>query len=87
MQRVIKEHAKRDDILHTSVITNDSPGLMTENFSNTVKKSQTFQLSRSNSITQSSKSFRHFSVKGHIGFNLLKIFDASGDAGTDFGED
>jgi hypothetical protein len=75
------------DILHTSVITNDSPGLMTEKFSNTVKRTQTFQLSRSNSITQSLKTFRHFSIKEYIGFSLLNIFDVSGDAGTDFGED
>lgn len=59
---------------------------MVEKFSTSIKKAQSFSLSRSSSITESAKSFSHFNVKAHVGVSFAGV-DAGVDGGADFGQD
>ncbi len=66
------------------MITNDSPAKTSEVVSNTVKKTQSFEISYSKSIAQSAKSFSKFSLQASIGGKFLGI-GASVDTTTEFG--
>jgi hypothetical protein len=55
---------------------------MKEKLTNSIKKTQSFTLTRSSSISESSKSFSHFSVKGKVDFKVV-----GAEAGAEFGQD
>jgi hypothetical protein len=86
----MKQHVKKVDLLHTSVLTNDSPAKLTEEISNEVKKTQSFEISYSKSIAESWKFFYHFSVHASVSAKFLGIgasVDTTHEFGFDYGKD
>ncbi len=69
--------------MQTSTLTNDSPAEISEEISNEVKKTQSFEISVSNSVMKSSRFFNQFSISASIGGKFLG-FGPSIDAHTEF---
>lgn len=67
-------------LLETSTITNDSPASLSQTVSNTVTKKQTFELSFSNSVTESRNSFFNMTVETNVGFKFPGL---GGEVSTD----
>ncbi len=72
--------------MQTSTLTNDSPAEISEEISNEVKKTQSFEISVSNSVMKSSKFFNRFSISASIGGKFLG-FGPSIDTHTEFSYD